>query len=677
MLPPTNSDTSSRTEIDTTDCENEPIRYPGSIMPHGVLIVLDKEKRTIEAVSDNCAELLRLTPASLLGAPLVNVLELDGVFKATSTDPDAMGRSSPVSINGKEFFARARENSTGHVLIDCEPVTSEEKGPVDLAFSLRPRLSPLYRLSDIRAVSMAVAKLIRESTTFDRVMVYRFDQDWNGEVIGEALEETLEPYAGLCFPASDIPKQARELFKLKGPRQIVDALSIPSTLIATYDSKAIDLGDSDLRSVSPIHIQYMRNMGSRASLVCSLVVDDELWGLVACHHKNGPKYFDPQSREALGWICEDIAIHLGAVQHKIAREQMESLTSRRREVISLLQDGDLRNVVLGKNFEALLNAVNADGFALIIDDEVVTCGITPNTRNILDLKRLHQQREDLPNILATNAISKSFSGIDFDNAIPGALLVRLPLVPNISLIWFRVERRKHVSWAGDPAHPHQKSATGQLTPRTSFEKFIQEITGTSLDWYPNELSSAQELVSVIERTELRHLSLTDPLTRLPNRRAITEKIEEEFQRAQRATFTYAVLMVDIDHFKEINDTYGHAAGDDALRELARVLGLQKRVTDALGRFGGEEFVILLTNTNLAGAIEKAEQLRKAISNIVVQSNDCRFAFTVSIGASAFNEGDRTWSDVVSRADKAMYAAKSSGRNKVIAIEAPTAHEMNL
>jgi light-regulated signal transduction histidine kinase (bacteriophytochrome) len=162
-------------------------------------------------------------------------------------------------------------------------------------------------LSDLKTIASRAVDLLGEITGFDRVMLYRFDADWNGEVIAEAAVAGIASYLGLNFPATDIPKQARELFKSSRILHIPDALYTPSALIARGDAKAIDLGESTLRSVSPLHIEYLANMEVRATSVGALVVDGKLCGLVSCQNKTNPKYFSPHERDSLGWFCEDLA----------------------------------------------------------------------------------------------------------------------------------------------------------------------------------------------------------------------------------------------------------------------------------------------------------------------------------------------------------------------------------
>lgn len=167
--------------------------------------------------------------------------------------------------------------------------------------------------------------------------------------------------------------------------------------------------------------------------------------------------------------------------------------------------------------------------------------------------------------------------------------------------------------------------------------------------------------------ELRQLARTDPLTGIANRRVFAEAAEGEFQRSRRFGTGAALLMIDIDHFKRVNDTYGHQAGDEALIAFAQTLSLAARATDLPARFGGEEFVLLLPGTDLSGSVETAERLRESAASIRIPSAAGAFSFTISIGASSFAEDDDGWNAAQRRADSALYRAKESGRNRVVAM----------
>src|SRR5450631_132214 len=172
------------------------------------------------------------------------------------------------------------------------------------------------------------------------------------------------------------------------------------------------------------------------------------------------------------------------------------------------------------------------------------------------------------------------------------------------------------------------------------------------------------------RDALRAQSIRDPLTGLFNRRYMEESLEREISRATRSATTVAVLVLDLDHFKKINDTYGHAAGDHVLREVGAILRFRSRTDDVLARHAGEEFLLMLPGMDRIDAVQRAEELRMAISEIQVADDGVDLpAVTVSIGVAVFPDHGYTADDLLRSADKALYRAKNAGRDRVVLVSA--------
>lgn len=168
---------------------------------------------------------------------------------------------------------------------------------------------------------------------------------------------------------------------------------------------------------------------------------------------------------------------------------------------------------------------------------------------------------------------------------------------------------------------------------------------------------------------LRALAVTDVLTGLWNRRHMVERLEQEFLRARRVGSSLATLMIDVDHFKGVNDRYGHAVGDQVLKEIARRLQEGARGYDLVGRLGGEEFVVVLPEAGIAGAAQVAERVRQAVAGLPLECGSLSLHVTVSVGVAALRDSDDRVEAVLGRADAALYRAKAAGRNRVIVDEA--------
>jgi PAS domain S-box-containing protein len=485
--------------IDLDSCELEPIRFPGAVQPHGALLVVDGPSGRIEAASESCVHWLGRTAETLIGLPLHEVL--GAASAAVLLAPVGPSPSDLLALarDGAPAVLRASRNGDGQVLVDIEA------GAVQAATLLvdgRRHLRHLRPMDDLQALCTAAVAAVQAMTGFDRVMVYRFDDDWHGQVLAEARVDALEPMLGLHFPASDIPRQARELFVHAGVRQIPDVDYTPSALVARGDARAIDLALSSLRSVSPVHLAYCHNMGVGATLVASLVVDGRLWGLVSCHHR-GPRACPPAERDAMGGFCDDLAGLIGAVQQRHRLRRITELAARRQHLVQVVRQVDLGTLLQGDDAHDLLDAVNADGFALCVGERCQAVGHTPSAAHTLQLLDRVRQLGRADGPYATAALNRDLGLDDAGDGVAGLLVVSLPTQPPSALAWFRNERSQAVRWAGNPDPAHQRDDDGVIAPRQSFQLFLHQVRGQALPWTADEQASAGELASLIEIDALR------------------------------------------------------------------------------------------------------------------------------------------------------------------------------
>jgi light-regulated signal transduction histidine kinase (bacteriophytochrome) len=467
-----------------------------------VLLVLQASTGIVEAASETCESFLGAAATSLIGHPISHILGNAAQAAFLGVPSDSLQPLVPLSLHGRELRARPSVNEAREVLVDIEAEADDFSSMRGTVYHRREVLKTLRMLNDIPAIADRSAHLIRAMTGYDRVMVYRFDAEWNGEVLGEARIDGITPYLGLNFPATDIPKQARELLASRSARLIPDVLYTPSALIAR-DRRSIDLGASGLRSISATHLEYLRNMEVRATLVGSLIVDGHLWGLISCQHKKEPKYVGPSVRDALGWMFEDIAAVIEATQTRVCRSREHGLGVRRRHLVDAVRQSDLRALIQPAQSADLLGVVAADGFALMTRDSIQTTGSTPSIKRIRTLQARRRSCETTPTLFATSALASDLQLKDAGDSVAGALFVSLRDDPQVTMIWFRSERNASVNWGGDPARMRIEDETGRFSPRKSFEQFTQAVRGQSVAWSPEELDSAAELGSLIEIESLR------------------------------------------------------------------------------------------------------------------------------------------------------------------------------
>ena len=289
--------------VDLTDCDREPIHIPGTIQPYGVLFVLAEPALTVTQVSENVGDHLPLRVEDILGRPLSTMIDPASVAEVR----EALGEERWQEMNPLHISAHGRQfdgivhRHEGAAILELEPnpnseSTHRDAPPVPAGAAADSTRGTSAELADV------VVQQIRRVTGFERVMFYRFHEDGHGSVDAEAKEPALEPYLGLHYPASDIPAQARELYRKNWLRLIFDASAKPARVVPTLrvdTGGPLDLSFSVLRSVSPIHLEYMANMGVRASMSISLIVRDRLWGLISCLNHTSPRRVSHETRMAL------------------------------------------------------------------------------------------------------------------------------------------------------------------------------------------------------------------------------------------------------------------------------------------------------------------------------------------------------------------------------------------
>ncbi|WP_178006166.1 sensor domain-containing diguanylate cyclase [Marinospirillum perlucidum] len=281
-------------------------------------------------------------------------------------------------------------------------------------------------------------------------------------------------------------------------------------------------------------------------------------------------------------------------------------------------------------------------------------------------------------ILLWNSFMENHSGIRSNKALGRQLA---ELFPKLSFTWLN-RKLDAVFKLGSPAY-----STWEQRPRLFDFKSYRPLTGSSELMYQNltlmplqgpDNTTAQVCLLIYDVTdsatnrlqleeanqELARLSRTDRLTGLLNRGYWEECLQQEFLREQRSQGQSSLIIFDIDHFKKVNDTYGHQAGDEVIRQAAQLLKQEARATDFPGRYGGEEFVLLLPDTPEAGAQEVAERLRQALESKVIEYGELSLKVTISLGVSGFTKQLDTAQTWLERADQALYQAKEAGRNQV-------------
>ncbi len=661
-------DASLQQTADLTTCDQEPIHTPGAIQPQGVLLVAGRDDLTVTHASANVAEWLGLPLESVLGHTLEQVLGDEGCWAIRSALADerfGLGNVLPVSPPAAPFpLQMSAQLMAGSVCIELEAALSD----ADQGLAIRRAMTvmrALHAASSQRELCDIVVAQLRRLTGYDRVMVYRFDREGHGEVIAEARERNLEPYLGLHYPASDIPRQARRMYLAQRVRTIADVDYTPVPVLADPmlgPHLQLDMTLCALRSVSPVHLAYMRNMGTRASLGVSLVLNDALWGMLLFHH-GSPLAITADLRSQCDLIGQLVSLLLGSLGE--AESYAEQLGRQRtfQEIVAGLANSRQVMEALSANGDALLTLLKAGGAVIRLGERTLTLGVTPPVEATQHaMLALSAASEGAA--VAVDELQKILPDWSAHNATAsGALFLPLPTNAADAIIWFRPEMERVINWAGDPSKPAAPAtATGRLSPRHSFAAWQDLVRGHSEPWQDADHAIAHELqrtvIAALAReaeAELAKLRYYDALTGLPNRRMFQEQLE-----AHGVGPGTGLLYLDLDHFKAVNDTLGHAAGDALLCAVAQRLAGCSREGDLIVRLGGDEFLIVQTGGEQP---LEAVALARRLVNVLGQPFDLsgrQVGIGVSIGIALGHVGAEP--DTLLRdADLALYQAKAGGR----------------
>lgn len=480
--------------VDLNDCEREPIHIPGAIQPFGVLLALDEEMNVTQ-VSENVSDHLSLGIDEALDRPLSEIVDRAGAEEVRSVLREQRWHvANPLSIGacGKRFDGIVHHHEGAAILeLEPNPDTSEERS---IHHPFRAALLRVQRASTLSELAAIITEEMRRTTGFDRVMFYRFHEDGSGSVDAEARDAVHEPYLGLHYPASDIPVQARKLYLQNWLRLIFDTDQKPARIVPALrpDTGApLDLSFSILRSVSPIHIKYMKNMGVRASMSISLIVRGQLWGLISCLNHTAPRRVSHRIRSACEFLGRLASLQIASFEDR----ELVTLRASRRATEDTLHSAmkEATGSVLGALVaqpRALLDLVDAGGVAVVEKGEPVTCGAAPPSDVIREIARWLEERGDL------RPFSSASLGVHFPPALPASEVASGLLtfaLPEARLMWFRPEIIQTVNWGGDPTKPVEAEAGGGLRPRHSFALWKEEVRGRSRPWTPSDLEAADEL----------------------------------------------------------------------------------------------------------------------------------------------------------------------------------------
>ncbi len=502
-------------DMNLTSLKEPAIHTIGQIQPHGVLLVLEEPELKILQVSSNTYSVFGISPEDMLQKKLEDLLDPFQIERIKA----GLSQESLDFINPTKIWSRIKgddyivfdgifhRNTDGFLILELEPAISQENIPFLSFYHLaRASINKLEETVNLKEFCQIIVQEVRKVTGFDRVMLYKFEEDGHGAVIAEEKLETMESYLGLHYPESDIPKPARKLFASNWIRLIPDTHAEPVEIFPAKNpisQHSLNLTNSILRSAYNCHIEYLHNMGVGSSLTISLIKEGKLWGLIACHHQT-PKYVSYELRKACEFLGRVIFSEITAKEETEDYDYRMQLTYIQTALVEYMSQEENFIDGLVKHQPNILNLTSAQGAAICFGGNYTLIGETPTEE---ELNHLIQWLKTNVNeeVFYTDSLPRIYPDAqNFKNVASG--LLAIPISKRNYVLWFRPEVIQTVNWGGDPNQAfelHQSDGNMRLCPRKSFELWKQTVSLTSLPWQYVEVKAALELRKAIVNIVLR------------------------------------------------------------------------------------------------------------------------------------------------------------------------------
>jgi light-regulated signal transduction histidine kinase (bacteriophytochrome) len=577
-------------EDPAADCAREPIHIPGSIQPLGHLLAFAGEELLLSHASAGAAAVLGRELPAAFGQPLAVLLPAaphlaQEVRSLPPGRPAQLGRFA--APDGAGYQAIGHLSPDGVAVFELEAET-EADGPAAattleaLYPGVRDAFDRLGRAASVEELAATTAAAVRRITGFDRVLIYRFEENWDGVVVAEDRNERLPGYLDLRFPASDIPAQARALYELNPQRLIADVDYAPVPILAARDGPPLDLTWSTLRSVSPVHREYMRNMGTPASMSVSVLrADGRLWGLIACHHA-APRRVPFAARNACDLLGQMFAVRVAAREDMAAAEERARLKGVATRLLAHMARAESFPEGLAAARQDLLGLTGATGAAVLAEGTLATAGATPPEaaiRRIADWLFAAGHRE----VFETASLPAEMpGGAALAGTASGLLAVAVSRLRPGYVLWFRPELVRTVTWGGDP-RKGVGPEPGRLHPRQSFAAWAETVRGRARPWSAAEVEAARDLrsavVDIVLRSAEERAELTGRLERM-NRElaAFSYSVSHDL----RAPFRHIVGFAEL-----LREREGGRLSEQGARYIATIVEAAEtagRLVDALLNF---------------------------------------------------------------------------------------------
>ena len=572
----------SETAVDLTNCDREPIHIPGSIQPHGVMLVVERNSLAVSYAAGDVEG--RLGARQWQGRSLGQVIGDDLARRVgrMSDSGGAGGFVGQLHVKGGESFDISAHLSGDWLIVELEPSPSDPRPASAVLGDLSNAGAAFERASNLKSLCERAAIEFRKLTGFDRVMIYQFLDDTAGAVLAEDKVPELPSFLNHHFPGSDIPRQARALYVRNLSRAIPDVRFTPAPLRPAWREAApLDMSDSVLRSVSPIHMQYMQNMGIAASASISIVKDGVLWGLIACHNRT-PRLLGYDVRIACSSLAGGLSRQIKAKEE--AELYRERIRLRRFEdtLVAALSSEASFDEALADHMPELARMLVSDGAAALRGEVLNLQGVTPPAKDVRRLAAWVMERGAVEPVVTETLSDRFPAAAAYQDKASGMLAVVIAAEEPFVMMWFRAEKVQVVEWAGNPHKAADLKPGETLSPRASFEAWRETVRGRSAAWSLPEVEAALRLKQAIlelrrrERTLALNRTLTEALAAkdalIEQKEYLLREVNHRVQNSLQLVSAFLELQS-----RALDEPRVKAPFDEARRRLTAVAMVHRRL----------------------------------------------------------------------------------------------------